>query len=57
MMDRLRAAGVRRLVVVRLHEDADFAVAKVLVPDLELPPGARAVVQGKRLRRAAERRA
>ena len=56
MMDRLRAAKVGRLVVVCLHEDADFAVAKVLVPDLELPPGARAVMQGARLRRAAERR-
>ena len=56
MMDRLRASEVGRLVVVCLHEDADFAVAKVLVPDLELPPGARAVMQGARLRRAAERR-
>ena len=56
MMHRLRAAEVGRLVVVCLHEDDDFAVAKVLVPDLEMPPGARAVMQGARLRRAAERR-
>ena len=56
MMDRLRAAEVGSVVVVCLQEDIDFAVAKVLVPDLELPPGARAVVQGARLRRAAERR-
>ena len=55
-MHRLRAAEVGRLVVVCLHEDDDFAVAKVLVPDLEMPPGARAVMQGARLRRAAERR-
>lgn len=56
MMDRLRAAAVERLIVVSLHEDPDFAVAKVLVPDLELPPGARAVMQGARRRRAADRR-
>ena len=57
MMDRLRAAEVTSVVVVSLHEDTDFAVAKVVVPDLELPPGARAVVHGARLRRASERRA
>ncbi len=56
MMSRLRAAEVGSVVVLALHEDADFAVAKVIVPDLELPPGARAVAHGARLRRAAERR-
>ena len=56
MMDRLRAAEVGSVVVVCLHEDEDFAVAKVLVPDLELPPGARAIMHGARLRKASERR-
>ena len=55
LLDRLEAAFVRSVIVVPLHEDADFAVAKVLVPDLEHPPGARAQVHGARLRRAMAR--
>ncbi len=52
MLDRLRAAQVGSVIVVCLNDDTDFAVAKVIVPDLELPPGARAVANGARLQRA-----
>ena len=54
LLDRLRDSAVDRVIVVPLHEDEDFAVAKVVVPGLELPAGARAVPHGPRLRRIAE---
>lgn len=53
VLNRLRDRGVSRVIVVPLHEDEDVAVAKVVVPDLELPPGPRAVPHGPRVRRAA----
>ena len=37
-----------------LHDGQDFAVAKMIVPQLELPPGMRAVPYGERLRRVIE---
>ena len=54
LLDRLRDSAIDRIIVVPLHEDDDFAVAKVVVPGLELPAGARAVPHGPRLRRIAE---
>ncbi len=49
MLDRLRNAGVGSVIVVPLEaDDSDFAVAKVLVPELESPPGARRQRFGRR---------
>jgi len=40
ILDRLRAVGARHAIAVPLEAEAEgFAVAKVLVPDLENPPG------------------
>jgi ribosomal protein S12 methylthiotransferase accessory factor len=40
ILDRLRSVGARHAIAVSLEAEADgFAVAKVLVPDLENPPG------------------
>jgi ribosomal protein S12 methylthiotransferase accessory factor len=53
MVERLRAVGVRSVIVVPLEAgDADYAVAKVLVPDLENPPGERRYLYGRRAVRA-----
>lgn len=49
MVERLRAVGVREVIVVPLEAgDDDFAVAKVFVPDLENPPGDRGQTFGRR---------
>ena len=49
MVGRLKAVGVRSIVVVPLESrDRDYAVAKVLVPDLESLPGDRRFAHGKR---------
>ena len=49
ILGRLRSAGLDSAIVVPLQDNEDFAVAKVIVPGLELPPGARAVPYGERL--------
>ena len=49
MLDRLRAIGVRSVVVVPLDDGASgFSVAKVLIDDLESPVGPRKVRFGPR---------
>jgi YcaO-like protein with predicted kinase domain len=49
MLDKLRSAGVRSVIVVALEAgEPGFAVAKVLVPELENPPGARRQRFGRR---------
>jgi YcaO-like protein with predicted kinase domain len=49
LTDRIRSAAVRSVVAVPLEaNDPDFAVVKVLVPDLESPPGNRRFVHGRR---------
>ena len=53
LIDRLKSAGIRSVVVVPLEAEAPgFAVAKVIVPDLEQPPGDRRRRFGKRALRA-----
>jgi YcaO-like protein with predicted kinase domain len=53
MIARLRAAGVRSVVVVPLEaRDPAYAVAKVLVADLETVPGDRRFARGIRALRA-----
>jgi ribosomal protein S12 methylthiotransferase accessory factor len=53
MVERLRAVGVRSIIVVPLEAgEAGYAVAKVLVPDLENPPGDRRFPYGRRAVRA-----
>ncbi len=56
LLGRLKAASVDSVIVVPLQEDADYAVAKVIVPGLEHPPGARAVAHGARILRAMGQR-
>ena len=51
VLARLRAGAVGAVVAVPLYEDRDFAVAKLVVPGLELPPGLRAAPFGDRVRR------
>jgi YcaO-like protein with predicted kinase domain len=58
MLARLRAAGVRQAIVAPLEtNDPDFAVAKMLIPDLESLPGDRRFRYGKRMLRAMTGRA
>ena len=58
LLARLRAAGVRQAIVAPLvADDPDFAVAKMLVPDLENLPGDRRFRYGKRMLRAMTGRA
>jgi YcaO-like protein with predicted kinase domain len=53
MVERLRAVGVRSIIVVPLEAgEAGYAVAKVLVPDFENPPGDRRFPYGRRAVRA-----
>jgi ribosomal protein S12 methylthiotransferase accessory factor len=53
LVARLAAAGVRSVVVAALEAaDPDYAVAKVIVPDLENPPGERRFRWGRRALRA-----
>jgi ribosomal protein S12 methylthiotransferase accessory factor len=53
LIARLRAAGVRQAIVAPLQaNDPDFAVAKMLIPDLESLPGDRRYRYGKRMVRA-----
>jgi len=53
MIARLKAIGVTSIVVVPLEaRDPAYAVAKVLVPDLETVPGDRRFVHGARALRA-----
>lgn len=54
VLARLRAASIGSVIVVPLHEDEDFAAAKLVVPGLELPSGSRSVPHGQRLHRAIE---
>jgi ribosomal protein S12 methylthiotransferase accessory factor len=48
MLAKLKGAGVRSVVVVPLADDEGFAVAKVVVPELENPPGNRRQRFGRR---------
>jgi ribosomal protein S12 methylthiotransferase accessory factor len=48
MLERLRAVGVRSAIAVPLEVGEGFAVAKVLVPELENPPGNRRQRFGRR---------
>ena len=58
LLARLRAAGVRQAIVAPLEaDDPDFAVAKMLIPDLESLPGDRRFRYGKRMLRAMTGRA
>jgi YcaO-like protein with predicted kinase domain len=58
LLGRLRAAGVRQAIVAPLEaNDPDFAVAKMLIPDLESLPGDRRFRYGKRMLRAMTGRA
>jgi len=52
LLSRLASAKVDSAIVVPLHADDGFAVAKVLVPGLEHPPGDRRQRFGKRALRA-----
>lgn len=49
LLSALRSGGVTSAIAVQLHSDEDFTVAKLIVPGLEHPPGARAVEHGPRL--------
>jgi ribosomal protein S12 methylthiotransferase accessory factor len=48
MLERLKSAGIRSVAVVPLADDDGFAVAKVVVPELENPPGNRRQRFGRR---------
>jgi ribosomal protein S12 methylthiotransferase accessory factor len=53
LLARLSAAGVRQAIVAPLQaSDPDYAVAKMLIPDLESLPGDRRFRYGKRMLRA-----